>query len=301
MKRSKYDRTPVSKKTKITPRGLTVLSVLNRYPILTTSHIYGFAGGHINALQHKLREISDAGYIGCNTDALQTAHNDRALQLAYHLTDTGKKKLKEFGIPVREHPWLTGPFWHDLAACQAVASMELAAGRFIDSTEILSQSRTNLPQPFTYNVEIKGEKIAFRPDWPPFGFQIGDKRNVVAALEIDMRTEPLTSQDLKRSSIYKKLLAYKDLGIGLENSVIMHRFKIPTDYVLFLTVNETHKRSIMQLVKEVCPAQSNWFLFKTIPNLQRCRYSPPPMLELLTEPWERPGALPVRLDRIQEE
>jgi hypothetical protein len=307
--RSRFHANPRGKDIHPSRRDVAIFRLLNRYKYLPSDYIHAFVGGHLGWLKNRLTDLRHEGYLDCNLSQFKTA-NARYRPLVYELGSKGRSVLTEHGIPLRTFDFLTGPFAHDLMSCQAVSSLELGCDpslRFITPDEILTKAPGKaLAHPFKYRVEVswKGERHEihnFSPDWEAFGFaktlRDGTKRyNFVAGYETDAHTETLRPSELYHSSILKKILAYKKLAA---EERFNEQLGVLNNLILILTVNETHKRNIMELVKEVC-GDTPIFLFKTIPNFSSFEKSPPPTPALLTEPWQRVGYPDFKLDMSDE-
>lgn len=303
--RSRFYAQPIGKRIAISPRDFEIFKLLNRYKYAPTDFAHAFVGGHLGRLKNRLTDLRHEGYLSCPDSQFKTA-NARYRHLVYELGSRGRSVLAEHGVPLRSFDHLTGPFAHDLMSCQAVASLELAARdsglRFITPDEIVAKAGIADQHLFKYRISIswKGRQEVlerFTPDWEAFGLQ-GSKFLPIVGLETDAHTETLRPSDLKQSSIAKKILAYDQLD---RDGVFQRRFRLKSDFyvILFLTVNETHKRNIMGLVKEIA-GPSEIFLFKTITHFSSWERSTPPTPELLTTPWDRVGYPPFVLLQPEE-
>jgi hypothetical protein len=188
----------------------------------------------------------------------------------------------------------------DFMVCDILASIELAARgvpglRFVSCDEILAkapETTRNSPAPPQFSVSIAHEfaggrhenmDLRLAPDGL-FGLEYTQgvtKSYRFFALEADRGTMPTARDNLRQSSILRKILGYREV---LENRLYKIRLGVPNLVVLTVTLTETHARNIGALTREISGGWSRAFLVKTIPAGSR-----EPCPDLLLAPWARPS------------
>src|SRR5262249_47913123 len=145
----------------------------------------------------------------------------------YELDTKGREVLSDYGIRLSHRVGYGSSFPHELMVCLVMASFELAAKsdpalRFIPWRDLLAAAPAHTQSaenPFAFPVAIsyRDGRLEFdlKPDGRPFGFEYysysGTHRGLFfPGIEVDRHTEPLTAFDLERSSIVKKVLAYRE-------------------------------------------------------------------------------------------
>ena len=114
-------------------------------------------------------------------------------------------------------------------------------------------------------------------------------------IEADCASEPIDAGDTARSSIAKKLAAYMAIADqGLHRS----HFGFPNFFVPFITTTTARQQSMMELLDRMTARRgSKIVLFKTFPSFTSPERAPAAGGHMLTEPWQRVGHPPLRLDR----
>jgi len=310
-----------TKAVQLTPRDLTILSLLQRYRYASTEHIHAFVGGQKNRLQERLARLYREPNCYVNRPAQQRQYfNANYRPILYELDRNGERALREQGRFDDDAPvtWLncrrdgrTG-FAHAVMVCEALASIELGIRgntslRFIGWPEI----KGRIPEPARHSKllhclrarisrQIKGATQvcdkALAPD-AVFGIAYQGHGARFFALECDRDSEPLRRSNLQQTSYTRKLLQYHQV---LRERAYHAQWGLPNLLVLSLTTSELHMRKIVALAEEVCGDVRRFFLFKTMPSLGDFAPPEPPTGRLLTEAWLRPGLADFRLDQAME-
>ena len=197
-------------------------------------------------------------------------------------------------------------FTHAALASHATASIEagIAAApnaRLISWAEILrtefmpaATKRAEHPNgvPAIYRVEGELIQKTVFADSRPFGIELltDDRRKFrfFPGVEADMGTEPITTTNFKRTSIFSKFMAY--LNIEADETYRSH-FGFPIFFVPFVTNDETRMRSMMAELDRMTQGRgSKTIIFK----VARADGSPG---YLFTEPWQRVGYGEIILSR----
>ena len=112
-------------------------------------------------------------------------------------------------------------------------------------------------------------------------------------IEADCNTEPVSSSNFKRSSIYLKMTAYM---AAIDQGVPHARWGVPNLYVPIVTTTEEHKRSMMRLLDRITNGKgSKHLLFGVMPGFTFLERTSPPSGRILTTPYERVGHPPLNL------
>ncbi|NJO35194.1 MAG: hypothetical protein HC869_20900 [Rhodospirillales bacterium] len=173
--------------------------------------------------------------------------------------------------------------------------------RFISWREIIDKAPCRgADNPFRMRVSLPtgssspGE-LAVIPDGL-FGLEYrrgGERSYRFFALEADRNTMPVRRSTLRQSSYLRKLLAYREV---LAQSIHKTRLGVPNLLILNVTVNETHRQNIMEVLAELSGGKgSGLFLFKTIGALGDFMRAPEPSPAILLEPWDRAGNPPFKM------
>jgi Replication-relaxation len=226
--------------------------------------------------------------------------NARYVHATYTNTAVAERALHEHGREVRQKANSSNSFFHDLMASVLGAAFELSARAdpeitYLSWEEIRDHHRTlektrHSPAPF--NIPLRHGDL--RPDGRPFGYQFtrpdGRKRTLLfAGTEADRSTEPLKPSQLRHSSLTQKFEDYRE--------IYRSHFGFPiVPLVPIITVSEARMRNIITLLAEAYRGKkSKFFLFRAIPTFASFEHSIPIIDDLLTCPWRRVGAGPVRL------
>ena len=303
-KRSRFDNSVVGGAYRVTDYDLRILQLLNRYRYLPSTYVAALLqldGRWFKYALSKLRHR--AGLVEC-PPASWAAANARYRPAVYALTPKGEDVLKERGLYV-DHPKTGHEFNHELGACLIRASFEIGARelglQYRGPRDILAhpdcpaatrreRSPFSIPVKFKWtngehtelveqNIETDGE----------FFVLTGDASLVIPGFEFDRRTETLRPSSHARSSIRKKFLALREV---LRQGIYQSRFGFPraSQVVPFVTISDTHLRSMMELLSEETGGNgSALFIFKSIPNFAAFETFPPPTGHMVAEDWWRVG------------
>jgi hypothetical protein len=194
--------------------------------------------------------------------------------------------------------------------CLIQASFEIGASthglEFIAATDILGHP--NCPtatrreaEPWAVPVafDYSGKRIAqhVESDGAFFGLARTTAGGRVALIfpgfEADRRTEPLAPHDYDRSSIKKKFCAYREI---IRQRIYQSRYGLPHALVAFVTVSESHKRAMMNVLSDLTDGRgSKVFIFRTLPNFASFENFPPPSDHMIGEDWQRVGHPPFNI------
>lgn len=307
-RRSRMERVPTGKRIELTSRDLEILRLLARYRFLRSTFIHAFVGGNKTKLVERLGQLyHEVGYLDRPAQQWQ-AMNARYQPAVYELSEKGVEVLGanggssdggglscRGGGPQRQ-------FAHALMVCEILASFERAAAqmaglRLVWWPEILAKASVETRmahKPLQIGDRKTGTSHAraIEPD-ALFGIEYRDGRQQAYrffALEADRGTMPVERTDKGQSSYLAKLIAYRTIIV---DGSFRRRWGVPNLFVLTVTTSASRLGAIQIAVRKVTEGRgSSAFLFKTYPGADlNGSYKPAP--ELLIEPWERVGYVPL--------
>jgi len=278
-------------------RQKNILSFLERNRYATFNDIHSYLRGDKTALRRNIRimKAENVGYIKvCEQDEYE--RNWRKA-LHYELDKHGIAYLNRTGTLVTDRKYARN-FTHAALASHVTASIEagIAAApnaRLISWAEILQSEsmpaatkKGDHPNgiPATYHIDGEIFEKTVYADSRPFGIELAmddhRKFRFFPGIEADAGTEPITTTNFKRTSIFAKFMAY--LNIENDETYRSH-FGFPIFFVPFVTTDETRMRSMMAELDRITRGRgSKTILFKV------ARDDAPPGY-LFTEAWERVG------------
>lgn len=311
-KRSRFVAQSSGRAVRITPYVLSVLELLQRFRYLPSTYIHALIGGGETYYKDVLTRLFHERYIG-RPAASWAAANARYRPAVYELLEKGEQALKEHGR-WRRRLKTGNSFPHELMVCLIQASFELGSRehglQLIKAQDILDHPKCPLhtrhakhpwaiPISFNYNNgrETRYIEQFVETDGEFFGLArvhaAGRTTIIFPGFEADRRTEPLEPEAYERSSIKKKLLALRKIA---SSGVYQSRFGMPNAIVPFVTINETHMRSIMQVVERITDGKgSKLFLFRSLPSFATFEHFPPATGHMISEPWLRVGHSPYHI------
>jgi hypothetical protein len=231
----------------------------------------------------------------------------------YENAPAAEQILSGRGCPERPSAEQSRLYHHRFMVACITASIELAIShnpslRFIPRHEILARSPNPtlvIPCRTTYTNPRTGTSQTLDAPLIPdalFGIEYvaGGRRNYrFFMLEADRATEPVRRANLRETSFLRKLVQYREM-IG--NGGYRGHFGMKSAMlVLNVTTNARHLRSIIEATRRIggsngCP----YLLFATAPALGDQLRVPDPCYGLLTEPWQRAGMSPLKIDQASE-
>jgi hypothetical protein len=320
VRNSRWSRGPVLDKDgrlvviQLTERDIEILNLLARYRYLPADDIRAFVGGSVKNVAHRLNLLSRQPNLYINRPHQQrqiAGTNSRPL--IYELDGRGITVLRERDSlePPRSYH---RNFAHELMVCRIMASLELgtrrtSAIRLIAWSEIMMSEKTPLatrtsPSPNSISVSIfvreQHRSIKVTADARPFGIERTNRDGTRSyfffpGIEADCASEPIETADIDRSSIYKKLVAYRAIA---EQGLHKSHFGFPNLFVPIITTSMPRMRSMMDLLSRLTDGRgSKMFLFKVFPSLASPEQSCAPSGQMLTEPWYRVGFDPLELTK----
>jgi Replication-relaxation len=297
------DGTPVA--ACITDRDVEIFKLLSRYRYLPSDDIHAFVGGGLVHLTRRLDLLQRKPNAYLNRPHQQRENAEaNHRRLIYELDERGSRVLRDRGLPIPSRSYHRN-FAHELMVCRITASIELGIRadstlRLITWTEILASDRTpqatriaSQPEriPVTYEVRNERCRAEVSADAVPFGIERSDSGSrsflFFPGIEADCASEPVDTNDVDRSSIYKKFAAYRAI---VSQDIHRAHFGFPNFFVPFITTNKARMESMMKLLNRITDSKgSKSFLFKTFPAFTSFEKPPASGGHVLTEPWQRVG------------
>ena len=204
-------------------------------------------------------------------------------------------------------------FAHQVMICDFLASIELGIRstpglRFISWRDILNSDRmpestrrsphpARLPVKLSYTFKNGRTYELDKPVEPDAIFGIGypDGSFAFFALEADRATMPVERSNFERTSIFRKVLSYRQL---VRNGTVERYLGLPNLRVLIVTTNDRNLQNIMRLVEELsADKRSELFLFGTSTTLGDFFAAPKPDGHMLNVAWRRAGYSDVYISR----
>ena len=281
----------------MTDRRERLLSFLERNRYATFDDMHAYLKGDPTALRYTIRVLKAKpnGYIKVCDQHVEERNLRR--KIVYELDKNGIAYLSRNGALIPERRYARN-FTHAALASHATASIEagLAAApkaRLISWAEILQSEsmpaatkKADHPNgiPVSYCVDGEIFEKTVYADSRPFGIELTTdgrrKFRFFPGIEADTGTEPITTTNFKRTSIFAKFMAY--LTVERDETYRSH-FGFPIFFVPFVTPDATRIKSMMAELDRMTHGRgSRILLFKAV------RDDAPPGY-LFTEGWERVG------------
>jgi len=290
-RRSRMRRVSAGKRLELTARDLEIFKLLIRYRYLRSTYLHPFVGGASETrFKERLGDLFHEGFLDRPLQQWEFA-NARCRPAVHEIGRGGMNALRACGMVFDGGRAAVGPqrqFLHALMACEALASIELAARsggamRFIPWPEIVSR----MPDASQRSTAL------FRLPVPSGGYVVPDgvfgleyrtgeaKSHRFFALEADRGTMPIARTKPGQTSYLSKLAAY---GEVVGHQVHKTYWGVPNLIVLTLTLSAARMSEIVAKFGEGSPA----FLFKVVEEGSLTKPTP----ELLRASWQRAGHIP---------
>ncbi len=227
-RRSRMKPQTTGKRIRLTERDLVWMHKLHEHGPLPTSMLHDFTKHLATNYQRTQNRLTDL----FNED--NNAHGKpylirppqqfniidaRYRELAYDLSDTGKKVLKENDLwhePMGRSP---GPWWHAHELAKVIAQYEIDTLdkpdlEYIPGWFILKRANTTLRHPTTFKDPVSGKMMTkdLIPD-ALFGLKWtvdGEEYFRFHCVEVDRGTEPKSSSNPNRKSLERTKAQYED-------------------------------------------------------------------------------------------
>jgi hypothetical protein len=286
------------KRLELTARDLAIFTLLAHYRYLRSTFLHAFVGGASETrFKERLCDLFHEGYIDRPVKQWEFA-SARYRPVVYEIGEGARRVLCEAGIAAGDARTFLAPnahrqFAHSLMICEVLASIELGARnvpnlRFISWPEILARAPESTRASVT-PFRIPVATGALIPDGLlGLEYQSGGKRAYrFFALEVDRGTMPIARTDGKQTSYLGKLASYQEIMAG---TAYKSWWGTPNLFVLTIATGEQRLSEIMRKFGE--RGDNPPFLFKALGEPMLAM----PASQLLTDPWDRAGLPPLRID-----
>ena len=243
----------------MTERQKSLLSFLERNRYATFDDMHAYLKGDPTALRRNVRILKSDHVAYLKVCDQHVRERNPRRRIVYELDKNGIAFLSSTGALVSERRYVRN-FTHAALAAHATASIEAGvataqSARLIYWAEILKSEampaatkRAAHPNglPACYNVDGEVFEKTVYADSRPFGILLasGDRRRFrfFSGIEADTGTEPITTTNFKRTSIFAKFMAY--LAIEKEETYRSH-LGFPNFFVPFVTTSASRMKSMM--------------------------------------------------------
>ena len=232
----------------LTDRDRDIIRRVHRHRFLRSTHIVALIGGSPQQLLRRLQLLYHHGYLERPRAQIDYYHRGGSRHIVYGVGSKGAAVLRQesnsalrnwntslenrgIGRLFLEHALLISDVMVGLElACRKSGSVRLLTG---DQIPLPDRLRNHL-EPFRWRVTLPNrQKLGIVPDQVfalEFMGQPPGRNRAFFFLEADRSTMPVTRQNLKQTSFYRKLLAYEATWTqGLHRSRFgFHRFRILT-------------------------------------------------------------------------
>ena len=283
----------------LTGLQLTILTFITRHKYARRSHTQLFIGKSLRWTQLQLQLLTRAGLVKRMREPFdpEAARILGSRDKIYRITETGK-------LAVADHLQIDPSYLHVVGANKSIphqlertrflTPIEITCRtgryRYIDAPQLVRESsrkHTSSHNPYSWDVSSGSETRTLIPDKLCAIDDIADGRQhkrAVRALEVDMGTEPETSNNWNRESIEKKVvlmgLTYKR---GLHQKIFhTNDFKVP-----ILTTTARRAGNILGVIRDFSAKYSfppEMFLVTTHQD-----YDPESILNHEYRVWTRRG------------
>ncbi|HEV2560713.1 MAG TPA: replication-relaxation family protein [Rhizomicrobium sp.] len=286
------------KRIEITARDIAIFRALARYRYVRSTYLHAFAGGLSETrFKERLGDLFHEGFIDRPERQWEFA-GARYMPAVCEIGERAERVLAELdGHKIDASTFLAASahrqFAHSLLICECLASIELAVAtkpdlRFIPWPEIMGRAPQSTRTSAT-SFRIPVTSGAVIPDGF-FGLEYrseGKSAYRFFALEVDRGTMPVMRSREGQTSYFGKIAAYREI---IARKLHKSHLGVPNLFVLTVT---TDPQRLSDILAKLGPHESNpLFLFKIVDA--RALTMPAP--GLLTEPWERAGLPPLRID-----
>lgn len=303
-RRHRWSRSPVLGKdgkpvtALITPRREKLLSFILRNQPTNINEMHAYLGGCKRALYDALNVLVAQNNSYVRFAAHTVKDKNRFKKDAYELDTAGISYLSRKGELITKRA-STYNFDHAKLASHFTTSIETGIertenARLISWSEILKSERipektreeqlAGIPTTYTTPDGEVFEKIVYA-DSRPFGIELiidGSRRvRFSPGVEADMGTEPITTADFYRTSLYSKFLAYLSIE---KNEIYRTHFGFPNSYVPFLFNDPARLKTAKAVLESLGGSKS--ICFKVARENAEPGY-------LFFESWERANHAPI--------
>lgn len=247
-RRPRFRRVSEIPSIQLTKRDIEILRQIHRHRFLRSTHITALIGGSPQQLLRRLQLLYHHDYLERPRAQIDYYHRGGSRHIVYGVGrkaaavlwhETSSALLESDGCPKKKS---VGRFYleHTLLISDVMVELELAC-RHSGYVRLLTSDQIPLPghlqkqrEPFRWSVTLPNrQKLGIVPDQVfalEFIGQPPGRNRAYFFLEADRSTMPVTRQNLKQTSFFRKLLAYEATWTqGLHRSRFgFHRFRVIT-------------------------------------------------------------------------
>lgn len=242
----RFSRSANAKNIRITERDLHIIHHVFRHRLLSSKQISTLTEGSHQNLLRRLKLLYNNRYLDRPISQLDYYRSGGSHPIVYALGNHGADLLRtKFGIPRQEINWTAKNrsvkrhfIQHTLSVSEILVRLESACRNgdveFLEKEKALRNlsDTSRAWKKFGWNVSVPFNKDTFSigviPDYL-FGLRPKNSTNTVYFfLEVDKSTMPVTRNNLKQTSMYRKLIAYwQTWKQGLHTSLFgLKRFRV---------------------------------------------------------------------------
>jgi hypothetical protein len=282
----RFNRSANAKNIRITQRDLNIIHHVFRYRLLNSKQIATLTEGSHQNLLRRLKLLYNNRYLDRPISQLDYYCADGSHPIVYALGNRGADLLRaKFGISRQEVDWTAKNrsvkrlfIQHTLSVSEILVRLESACRKsnveFLEK-ELALQNLTNTStalKKFGWSVSVPFNKdsipVGIIPDYL-FGLRSQNGADTVYFfLEVDKGTMPVTRNNLKQTSMYRKLIAYYETWKqGLHTSLFgLKRFRV------LVVVNSKERLSHLIAVNKLLNdgKGSGIFLFASMFDVDSC-------------------------------
>lgn len=298
LRKPRFRRCENSSPLSITERDVLILSLVERYRLMASNHLFRLIGGSRQHLIRRLGRLFHAGYL--ERPRAQLFLSDLSSRgIAYVLAKAGREVLQKRGVATSS----TSPRFnavtsslsiaHSLRVADVVSRFESEAvkrgWRFVPHQDWFGKDAA-MPRWSQVRWKIRLKERGRRIDtWlipdAAFVIETAVDRPCYFLVEYDRGTMPVRRSSLAQSSFHRKVLAYIETR---RCGALWKQFGVPAFRVLVIT-ESTKRMHNLQAATAACfqRGESKMFLFMSLEDAKEPR--------LLDGNWRQCSGLKVRL------
>ncbi len=230
-----------------------ILWNLYRYRFLRSSHLIALTGDSPQVILKRLRRLYDFGCIDRVREPVRFPNGRGSQSKIYTLARPGVEALQRHDVG-DQHPitWtrktnatVTPQISHTLAIAETMVPLEVAC-RKRDDVDYSDPEDIAEGNDIRWRVNVPGaqhdEIVGVVPDHAFMLHLRAQQKTRHLFLEVDLGSMPVVRTQMKRSSLYKKILAYSQT---YKQGILKARFGIETFRVLIVTTSKREHSMIL--------------------------------------------------------
>lgn len=260
----RFHRTPPPPSFALTKRDEGIIRLIHERRFLRSSHITALIGGSSQQIIRRLQLLYHHGYLERPRIQIEYFGKSGSKAIAYGLGNKGAKLLKKRGIKLRHTRWSEKNqgvrrmfLEHALALSDFMVKLALSlqnhqSFRLISEALLRARKRKEAETDFRWRVSVRGRgRLGIIPDAVCSIEKNEHSPNPNPAfffIEVDRGTMPVMRENLVRTSMFRKLLAYEATWkSGLHKRLFgFHRFR-----VLIVTTSAARRATLVNACKKL--------------------------------------------------